>query len=165
MTVGSYIRSLCIAALVVIALGGLLLHLRIHPYENNPSFLINVVCGIVSVIIIPLLFLFKRTVHYGYVLNGFMVIIGTVTMAHFSLAHLPAPLTPAAILLKTTFPDILILWGKFFIGKVLFDCEVFGYNKTGEKKGVSYRYPNLGWWYVHLIAVAVIYYAGHLLGR
>ena len=61
MTVGSYIRSLCIAALVVIALGGLLLHLRIHPYENNPSFLINVVCGIVSVIIIPLLFLFKRT--------------------------------------------------------------------------------------------------------
>ena len=96
MTAGSYVRSLCLAALIVIALGGLLLHLRIHPYGNNPSFLINVVCGIISVIVVPLLFLFKGTLHYGYVVNGFMVIVGTVTMAHFSLAHLPAPLTPAA---------------------------------------------------------------------
>lgn len=165
MTVGSYFKSLCLAALVVMGVAGLLLHLRIHPYENNPSFLISVVCGIVSVIIVPLLFLFKRTLHYGYVVNGFMVIIGTVTMVHFSLAHLPAPLTPASIFFKTTFPHILILWGKFLIGKVLFDLEVFGYNKAAEKKGVSYRYPNLGWWYVHLIAVAAVYYAGHLLGR
>lgn len=165
MTAGSYVRSLCLAALIVIALGGLLLHLRIHPYGNNPSFLINVVCGIISVIVVPLLFLFKGTLHYGYVVNGFMVIVGTVTMAHFSLAHLPAPLTPAGILLKTTFPDILILWGKFFIGKTLFDLEVFGYNRTAEKKGVSYRYPNLGWWFVHLIAAAAVYGAGHFLGK
>lgn len=165
MTVGSYFRSLCLAALVVMALGGFLLHLRVHPYEHNPSFLINVFCGIVSVIIVPLLFLFKTTLHYGYVVNGFMVIIGTVTMAHFSLAHLPAPLTPASVFLKTTFPDILMLWGKFFVGKALFDLEVFGYSKTAEKKGISYRYPNLGWWYVHLVAVAAVYCAGHLLGK
>lgn len=165
MTQRSYIRFLCLAALISIALGGFLLHLRIHPYTNNPSFLINVFSGLVSIIIVPLLFLSGRTVHYGYVVNGFLAIIGTVTMTHFSAAHLPSPLTPAAVLLKTTLPDILILWGKFFIGKVLFDFEVFGYSKTAEKKGITYRYPNLGWWYIHLAAVAVVYYAGHLLGR
>ncbi len=163
MTVRSYIRSLCLTALVVMALGGFLLHMRIHPFTENMSFLTNFVTGIVSIIIVPLLFLRKETIHYGYVVNGFITIIGTVTMAHFSLAHLPAPLTPAGILLKTTLPDILILWGKFFVGKALFDCEVFGYNKAVEKKGISYRYPNLGWWWVHLVSVAAVYYAGHLL--
>lgn len=165
MTIRSYIRSVCLAALVAMALGGFLLHLRVHPFTQNTSFLTNFVTGILSVVVVPLLFLGKRTIHYGYVLNGFIAIAGTITMAHFSLAHPPAPLTPATLLLKTTLADILILWGKFFIGKVLFDCEVFGYNKAVEKKGASYRYPNLGWWCVHLAAVAVVYYIGHILGR
>jgi hypothetical protein len=165
MTVRSYIRSLCLAALIVMALGGFLLHLRIHPFTQNLSFLTNFVTGIMSIIIVPLLFLRKETIHYGYVLNGFIAIIGTVTMAHFSLAHPPAPITPAAIFLKTTLPDILVLWGKFFVGKVLFDCEIFGYSNTVEKKGVSYRYPNLGWWCVHLVSVSIVYYVGHLLRR
>ncbi|MBP1750249.1 MAG: hypothetical protein H6Q52_2788 [Deltaproteobacteria bacterium] len=165
MTIRSHIRAMCLAALVAMALGGFLLHLRIHPFTQNTSFLTNFMSGVLSIIVVPLLFLRKETIHYGYVLNGFIAIVGTVTMAHFSLANPPAPLTPASIFLKTTLADILILWGKFFIGKVLFDCEVFGYNKAVEKKGVSYRYPNLGWWCVHLGAVAVVYYAGHLLGK
>lgn len=147
------------------SLGGFLLHMRIHPFTENMSFLTNFVTGILSIIIVPLLFLRKETIHYGYILNGFITIIGTVTMAHFSLAHLPAPLTPAGIFLKTTLPDILILWSKFFVGKALFDCEVFGYNKAVEKKAVSYRYPNLGWWWVHLVSAAAVYYVGHLLRR
>ncbi len=165
MTIRSYIRATCLAALVLLALGGFLLHLRIHPFTENTSFLTNFSAGILSIVIVPLLFLRKGTIHYGYVLNGFIAIVGTVTMAHFSLAQPPSSLTPASMLLKTTLPDILILWGKFFIGKILFDCEVFGYNKAVEKKGVSYRYPNLGWWCVHLMAVAVVYYVGHLLGK
>ena len=161
----NYIRTMCLAALVALALGGFLLHLRVHPFTENTSFLTNVISGILSIIVVPLLFLRKETLHYGYVLNGFIAIVGTVTMAHFSLAHPPNNFGLVNILLKTTLPDILILWGKFFIGKVLFDCEIYGYNPTLEKKGVSYRYPNLGWWCIHLIGVSLVYYAGHLLGR
>ncbi len=165
MTVRSYIRAMCLAALIALALGGFLIHIRIHPFTNNASFLTNFITGVLSIVIIPLLFLRKETLHYGYVLNGFISIVGTVTMAHFSLAHPPDHFGPVNILLKTTLPDILILWGKFFVGKALFDCEVYGYNATVEKKGVWYRYPNLGWWGVHLIVVCLVYYAGYLLGR
>ncbi len=163
MTIRSYIRVMGLAALVALALGGFLLHIRIHPPAGNASFLSNIITGILSIAVVPVLFLRKETVPYGYVLNGFIAIVGTVTMAHFSLAHPPAGFSPAGILLKTTLPDIFILWGKFFIGKMLFDCEVYGYNAALEKKGVWYRYPNLGWWFVHLAVVCLVYYAGHLL--
>jgi hypothetical protein len=65
----------------------------------------------------------------------------------------------------TTFPNILIVWGKFFTGKVLFDLEVMGYNADLEKKGMTFRYPNLGWWLIHFLAVSAVYYAGHALWR
>ncbi len=157
---------MCLAALVALALGGFLLHIRVHPVTDNTSFLTNFIAGILSIIIVPLLFLWKKTLHYGYVLNGFIAIVGTVTMAHFSLTYPPDSFSPLNILLRTTLPHIFILWGKFLIGKVLFDCEIYGYNiATLEKKGIWYRYPNLGWWYIHLAGVSLVYYAGHLLGK
>ncbi|MHB8110946.1 MAG: hypothetical protein ACYDHW_13055 [Syntrophorhabdaceae bacterium] len=165
MTVRNYVRSLMLASLVVMALGGFLLHIRVHPLTHNISFIVNVIAGILSIVVIPLLFLYKSTVHYGYVLNGFITIIATITMAHFSLANLPSPLNAQNIILKTTLADILIVWGKFFVGKALFDLEIFGYNPALEKKGISWRYPNLGWWLVHAIAVAIVYWAGHVFWR
>jgi hypothetical protein len=73
--------------------------------------------------------------------------------------------TVKAVLLTTTLADILILWGKFFIGKALFDLEFFGYDAAKEKKGVSYRYPNMGWWFIHLVTVSIVYYLGFMLWR
>jgi hypothetical protein len=143
----------------------LLLHCRIHPVKTNYSNLVPAVSGILSVLVVPLLFCFRRSIAYGYVLNGFLVIVGTITMAHFSIAHWPNPVTVQAILLTTTLADILILWAKFFIGKTLFDLEFFGYEAAKEKKGITYRYPNMGWWLVHLAAVSVVYYLGHFLWR
>jgi len=165
MTIRNYVRTLLLAALVTMAVGGFLLHLRIHPFTDNTSFLINFVAGLFSIVAVPLLFSWRKTVHYGYVLNGFITIIGTITMAHFSFAYPPDEWDLGSILLKTTFPDILILWGKFFIGKVLFDLEVQGYNAALEKKGMSYHYPNLGWWLIHFLAVSAAYYAGNSLWR
>jgi hypothetical protein len=166
MTTRSYVRILLLTALVTMALGGFLLHLRIHPYAKNPSFLINVVAGLLSIGVVPLLFAMRRTVHYGYVLNGFITIVAVVTMAHFSFAHPPeGSLTLKAILLKTTLADIFIVCGKFFVGKVLFDLETQGYHAAQEKGGSTYRYPNLGWWAVHFMAVSVVYCAGNLLWR
>jgi hypothetical protein len=114
---------------------------------------------------VPLLFAYKKTVQYGYVLNGMLAIIGTITMAHFSFAHWPAPPTVASILTKTLLADILILWTIFLIGKALFELETFGYDPDKPKKGISYRYPNMGWWFVHLVGASIVYTLGHQLWR
>ncbi|MDP1991469.1 MAG: hypothetical protein Q8K00_10640 [Syntrophales bacterium] len=165
MTINTYIRSILLGALIALALGGFMLHSRIHPIAQNPSFLVPFCAGILSSVVVPLLFLFPRTIPYGYVLNGFLAIIGTIAMAHFSLVHWPAPATLQTILLKTLLADILILWGKFFVGKALFDLATFGYDENRQKAGITYRYPNMGWWMIHLVGVSLVYYLGNHFWR
>jgi hypothetical protein len=165
MSIRTYVKSILLSALVVMGLGGLLLHTRIHPVSENASNVVAVVCGVLGVLLVPLLFSFKRTVHYGYVLNGFIVIIGTIVMAHLAIAHPPTPVTLKTLLLQTTLADILILWGKFFVGKAIFDLEFFGYDATREKRGITYRYPHLGWWLIHFVLVALVYFLGNRLWR
>jgi hypothetical protein len=165
MSVRTYIKTMLLIGLLVLSIGGLLLHSRIHPVRANYSNLVPAVSGILSILVVPSLFCFRRTIAYGYVLNGFLVITGTITMAHFSIAHWPNPATVQAVILNTTLADILILWGKFFIGKSLFDLEFFGYEAVREKKGKTYRYPNMGWWFVHVATVSFVYYLGHILWR
>ena len=121
MTIRTYIRSILLGALIALSLAGYMIHARIHFIAQNPSFLVPFVAGILSITVIPVLFWFKKTLAYGYVLNGFLCIIGTITMAHFAIAHWSAPTSPPDILLKSMVIDILIVWGKFFIGKALFE--------------------------------------------
>jgi hypothetical protein len=165
MTRRIYVKSMLMTALITLPLGGLLLHLRIHSVADNPSNVIPVIAGILSVLVVPLLFACKKTVQYGYVLNGMLAIIGTIVMAHFSLAHWPAPSTAVSIITKTLLADILILWTIFLVGKALFELETFGYDPDKPKKGVIYRYPNMGWWFVHLIGTSLVYTLGHYLWR
>ena len=54
-------------------------------------------------------------------------------------------------------------WGKFFVGKALFELETFGYDPNRPKAGLTYRYPNMGWWLIHLVAVSLLYYLGNRL--
>ncbi len=165
MTIRSYVKLTLLTGLVAISLGGFLLHARIHPPSQNTSNLIPLISGILSVIVVPLLFAGKKTISYGYTLNGFQVIIGSIAMAHFAAAHWPQPATVEAVVLKTTLPDIVVLWTKFFIGKAIFDLELFGYDPNRNKAGKSYRYPNTGWWLIHLAAVSIVYTLGGLLWR
>jgi hypothetical protein len=165
MTIRTYTKAILLTALVTFSLGGFLLHVRIHPIAQNPANVIPLISGLLSILIIPLLFSFRKTVEYGYVLNGFLVIIGTIGMAHFSLFHWPAPATAGSIIFKTMLADIVLLWSKFFIGKALFDLEFYGYDSGREKKGKTYRYPNLGWWLIHLVAISLVYFLGNQLWR
>lgn len=157
MTIRAYIKLTLLLGLITISLGGLMLHLRIHPVSKNTSNLVPLISGILSVIVVPLLFSSKKTISYGYTLNGFLVIIGTIAMAHFALRNWPQPPSLESIVLKTTLPDIVVLWTKFFIGKALFDLELFGYDSGRNKVGVTYRYPNIGWWLVHLVGISIVY--------
>src|SRR5574340_1272805 len=163
MTIKIYIRSILLGALVTLSLAGFMIHARVHLIAENLSFAVPFIAGIVSVAIVPALFWFKRTLAYGYVLNGFLCIVGTVTMTHFAIARWSAPTAPPDILLKSMVIDILIVWGKFFVGKALFELETFGYDADRLKAGASYRYPHLGWWLIHLAAVSLVYYLGNRL--
>ncbi|MCX5632874.1 MAG: hypothetical protein NTW93_04260 [Phycisphaerae bacterium] len=165
MTIRAYIKTMLLVGLVTLSIGGILRHSRIHPIKTNYSNLVPAVSCILSILVVPTLFCFRKTIAYGYVINGFLVIVGTITMAHFSIAHWPNPLTLQAIFMNTLLADILILWGKFFIGKSIFDLEFLGYDATRGKKGITYRYPNMGWWVVHLAAVSIVYYLGFILWR
>ena len=165
MTQERFVKTTLLAALIAMSLGGWLLHLRIHPVEKALINWLPCISGLAAIIVVPLLFLKKQTAGYGYVLNGMQVIIGAILMARYSFLNPPDHLTFSALFLKTTLPDILILGGKFAVGKALFDLEMFGFTAGLPRGGKSYRYPHMGWWWLHLAAISAVYYIGLLLGR
>ena len=165
MTNRTYVKSTLLGALIALSVGGFLLHVRIHPFAQNSSNIVPVISCIISIIVVPLLFFFRKTISYGYVLNGFLAIIATVAMSHFAIVHWPSPATLKAIIFNTTLADIVIVGSKFFIGKSLFDLETYGYDPDKVRQGKTYRYPNMGWWLGHLVAISVVYSLGNVLWR
>lgn len=157
------IKATLILALFFLSLGGWCLHLRIHPPERSAFNSIPFLTGILSVFCLPLLFCFRRTLALAYILNGFVVILGTILMAHFSIAHFQGPLTLTNIFLNTTFPDIAILWGRFAISRAIFKLEFLRSETDIVAKGRFLRYPNMGWWWVHLFSIAFVYFLGIVL--
>ncbi|OGS17839.1 MAG: hypothetical protein A2219_00075 [Elusimicrobia bacterium RIFOXYA2_FULL_50_26] len=153
-----------IAALFFLGLGGWLLHLRIHPLDEPADYL-PFISGVISVIALPVMFSRRGSVGYAYVINGMLAIIGIITMSHFSLAHLAANASFSNIILKSTFPYSVILLGKFMVGKCIFDLEFFPMEEGAARAGRFLRYPNMGWWFVHLAAMTAVYAAGNILWR
>jgi hypothetical protein len=157
------LRLLLVVGLAFVSFGGWLLHGRIHPPSKLGLNTIPFIAGLVSMTVVPLMFLFRKTVAYAYVINGMLVIIGTITMTHFSLAHPPERLTFASVIGRTLFPDIAILFVNFLLGKVIFELELLKGEDTPARHGRFFRYPNMGWWGVHLLALSGVYTLGHFL--
>lgn len=161
----SLIKTTLILGFFLIALGGWLVHAKIHPPQEKAVNLIPFIVGTVSTFILPILFCFRKTIAIAYIFCGFTVIIGSITMTHFSIVHLQLPLTFISLLVATMLPDIAILWGKFALGKAIFDLETLKSDTTTTSSGYFFRYPNMGWWWVHLVGLAIIYTIGHLLWK
>lgn len=159
------LKTTLLAGLFSLALGGWLLHLRIHSPAKGADYLIPFISGVVSVFCLPLLFWFRRTVSLAYIINGFLTILGTITMAHFSVVFFKGPVTAVDIILNTTLADIAVLWGKFAVGKALFDLEFLKSDADTAAKGRFFRYPNMGWWLAHLFALAAVYTMGNIFWR
>ncbi len=131
-------KKILLLALFILAVSGLLLHYRIHNFivpdklhTGNTIFdgtkFLSFIFPAVDVVIVTLLFTSRKTAVYGYLLNGLLVIYGTVFMAHFSIAEISAKSIPAdAWLIKSTLPDIGIAWADFFVGKALYDITIRG---------------------------------------
>jgi hypothetical protein len=125
-------RALLIA-LVLCAGAGLMLHYRIHPFLVSdpskpvslgfrPAQFLSFLFPLVDLFLVTILFLSPKTAVYGYLLNGLLVIYGTIFMAHYSLAEFYAKAVPPSHwLLRSTLPDIALAWADFFIGKALYD--------------------------------------------
>jgi hypothetical protein len=157
------IRAWLIAGLFLVSLGGWLLHLRVHPLAKLPLNFIPFFAGLISFALLPVMFCFRKTIAYAYVINGMLVIIGTITMTHFSMAHPPERITVSSILTQTLFMDILILFVNFMIGKALFELQLLSKPDMEARHGRFLRYPNSGWWIVHLVLMSVVYALGRLL--
>jgi hypothetical protein len=165
MTRKKMIKNTLITCLFFLAFGGWLLHLRIHPLTKSADNIIPLISGILSVFCLPFLFWFDSTVTAAYIMNGFLVIIGTLTMAQFSMVNFKGPVTLGNIILNSTFADISILWAKFAIGKALFDLRHLKSDQDIVTKGRFFRYPNMGWWWVHLFALAAVYALGNFFWK
>jgi len=127
-----------LVALFLFALAGLLLHFRIHNFmvadrlhpgvsSFNGILFFASFFPLLDVVVVTALFMSRNTAAYGYLLNGLLVIYGTIFMAHYSLAEMAAKSMPLqAMLLKSTLPDICVAWGDFLVGKALYDAYMKG---------------------------------------
>jgi hypothetical protein len=131
-------KRVLLLALLLIALGGFFLHFRIHPlmvqdkispalFHFSRTNFLAFLFPLTDVVVVTILFAFRKTAMYGFLLNGLIVIYGTIFMTHFSIAQLSAQHLPLqAGLLKSLLPDIAILWADFFLGKALYDFHLRG---------------------------------------
>jgi hypothetical protein len=167
MTQKKYLKNVLVISLILISFGGFLLHYRTHPLNTGIVNYVPFIAGILSTIIIPAMFYFKPLVPFAFLINGMIAIIGTINMAHFSLSRWPKQLNLITFFSGTLLSDIFILWTAFFISKLLFDLELTTVNNLDTKrhKGRFFRYPNMGYWCVHLIALGVVYSLGHILWK
>ena len=155
-----------IIGLLVLSLGGWLLHFRVHPITANTSNFVPFFVGLVridrhrlddvGILATPLLFNHKKTVIVAYLFNGLAVLIGTLGMATFSLYHLPDSLTLTNLIFRTMLGDILILFSKLFVGQVI----------------LTHFYPaglgrmfTVGWWIRHFFYFSIAFSLGHFLWR
>lgn len=122
-----------LVSLFLLAVSGLMLHYRIHNFmvadkaapdvtRFSGTLFLSFLFPLLDVVVVTLLFSFRTTAVYGYLLNGIIVIYGTIFMAHFSIAGLTAKGAPLADwFIRSTLPDIGICWGDFFIGRALYN--------------------------------------------
>ncbi len=139
-------KSTLIPALFLSALASLMLHYRIHPFMvvdplhpgvsvfDGTHFLASFF-SLTDLLVVTTLFMSRRTAAYGYLLNGLIVIYGTIFMAHFSIAEIMAKGIPfPAMILKSTLPDIGLAWCDFLIGKALYDAYINGEIAEGANR-------------------------------
>ena len=130
------------------------MHFNYHPFSETGYGWVPFIVGLLSIFVVPFLFYFRKTLNLAYLVNGFSVIIGVITMAHFSLESAPL------------WSNIVTLLSKFVIGRAIFCLEVYPIDSDPKVRGLSLiRYPNMGFWFVHLVAWSLVYFLGHYFWR
>ena len=180
------IKILLIIGLFFVSWGGAWLHYAYHPFAKTGYGWVPFIVGLLSMFVVPFLFYFRKTLNLAYLINGFSVIIGIITMTHFSLEIAP--------LQANIFPLI----AKFFIGRAIFCLEVYPLDSDPQGQGlepdplpepgllvrpsrrlvrwsISWATISGGrtmnkikwfkplWWVLHIVAIAVVFWLGHFI--
>ncbi len=119
-------RYLLWAALVALAVGATMLHLRIHPPKDT-TYLWPNLFSLIDLGLVSLLFLSRGTALLGLILNSFLAYLGIILMADYSISATRdgwIKIMPwdnfFGWLLLTTFPDIAVLFADFLVGLALY---------------------------------------------
>jgi len=97
---------------MLLSLGGLCLHVGLHPPAKSLYFWWAAPMSGVSLVLMPILFLRASTVGVAVLMNAFAVTAGVVGMAYFSLLTPPVPLTVWTLLGRSTLAPAFILLAK-----------------------------------------------------
>jgi hypothetical protein len=125
------------------------------------------ITGIFSALVLTVMFSVGALIPLAYLINGMLAIIGTITMTHFSIHYWPKDATLGTIFLGTLLADIIILWTSFCIGKAIFELETSTPENLEHPKpaGRFFRYPNMGYWGIHIFGLSLVYTAGHIFWK
>ena len=114
------------AALVALAVGATMLHLRIYPPDELTDLWPNLF-PIIDLVVVSALLLSRGTALLGLLLNSFIAFLGIILMADYAVSATVAghiKVMPGVNffgwLLLTTFPDIMILVADFLVGLGLY---------------------------------------------
>ena len=149
-----------LTALILLSLGGLLLHARIHPIPlpgapGNHANLVPFILGLAGVIIVPLLLSREKTWLAGYLINGFSVITGTVLMGYLGISGWSGVPGVDTIVFDSMLPSILLSLPKLIIGQMI----LYHYKPRGAG-----RMFTPFWWTRHFFYVSAVFTVGKLLG-
>ena len=118
-------------ALVVLALGALALHYRLHPpQENLTDFWATLFCSI-DLVLVSVLFLSKKTAVWALLLNSFIAFLGIIMMTDLTIVSTyhgwikANPLhAPFSWFVQSMFPDIAILVADLMAGLALYKATM-----------------------------------------
>jgi hypothetical protein len=94
---------------IILSLGGLLLHLRLHSPAESLFNWLGTGFPLVNIFITPFLLNRASTVAWGFLFVCVTVVAGATAMAYDSITSWNVPVTFKNAILHSTFPDILIL--------------------------------------------------------
>lgn len=119
------IRRNLLLGLFLLASASLITHFSWHPPLRAPEgrALANTMASVLTLldaVWVTWLFSRKKTAAWGYLINGLLVIYGTVFMTHFGWSAVGGQASPFRYLLHSMTPEIMILWADFFAGSVLY---------------------------------------------
>ena len=102
-------RRLLVLSHAFLSLSGVMFHLTLHPPRESLTFWWAAPMSVVSLFFLPLLFLRRRTVGAGVLMNGCAVCAGVVGMIFYGFQHPPESDLLSGSLRMTVAPVLLLL--------------------------------------------------------
>ncbi len=112
--------KVCILVHIVLTLIGLAAHIDQHPPGQSLFFWWPVLLGVISLLIVTVLYIFPATVAWGFLFTTMAVGLGTIGMAYFTMLTFEEPYSFWRVATDSTLPKILLLWLKLPTAWVIF---------------------------------------------